>query len=82
MANALVIAADDGLDLYGAKLPPKHVGQALLRDQLPPPALFLNLDAAHASAEETPEREFNPDCSWLLPEPRREGWRRPLLMTK
>ena len=31
-------------------------GQVLLRDQMPPPVLFLNLDAAHAPAEENPER--------------------------
>ena len=30
-----------------------NLGQMLLRDRMPPPALFLKLDDAHASAEDT-----------------------------
>ena len=36
---------------------------------MPPLALFLNLDATHASDEEIPEREFNSSRPWALPEP-------------
>ena len=36
-----------------------HLGQVLLRDQMPLPALFLNPDDAHTSDEENVKREFN-----------------------
>ena len=62
-----------------------HIGQVLLllRDQVPPPALFLNLDVAHASSEEIPERGFDSNLPWPPPEPSRwEGRRRPLSMVE
>ena len=37
----------------------RHLSQVLLRDRIPLIDLFLNLDAAHQSAEEIPERGFN-----------------------
>ena len=36
-----------------------QLGQVLLRDQMLPPALFLNLDVAYVSAEEIPKRGFD-----------------------
>ena len=36
-----------------------HLGQVLLRDQIFPPALLRNLDAAHTSPEQIQERGFN-----------------------
>ena len=54
-------------------------GQVLLRDQMPPPVLFLNLNAANASNKEIPEREFNSNRPWAPPEPSQwVGWRSPL----
>ena len=41
-----------------------HLGQVLLRDRMLLPALFLDLDAAHASAEEMPKRGFNSNRPW------------------
>ena len=35
-----------------------HLGQVLLRNQMLPLALSLNLDAAHASAEDIPEKDL------------------------
>ena len=76
MADALVVAADDQDNLMARS---SHLGQVLLRDRMPPPALLLNLDAAHASPEEIPERGFNSKCPWSLSEPSRwDSWRPPL----
>ena len=56
-----------------------HLGQVLLRDRMPLLALFLNLDDAHASCEEIPERGFDSNCPWPPPEPlQRDCWQPPL----
>ena len=46
-----------------------HLGQVLLRERMPLPALFLNLDDDQASDEEKWERELNVPCPWPPLEP-------------
>ena len=72
----MVVAADDRLDFCGAQQPPRPGAAA---QSNAPPALFLNLDAAHASAKEIPERGFNSNRPWPPPEPSRWDGRRPSL---
>ena len=60
-----------------------HLGQVLLRERMPLPALFLNLDGAQASDEEKWERELNVPCPWPPREPSRwDGRRRPWSASK
>ena len=56
-----------------------HLGQVLLRERMPLPALFLDPDAAHESDKEIWKRGFKAACPWPPPEPSRWDGRRPPL---